>query len=420
MAGRAGWKWNVVLAAVSVVGVVALSLLLDRALGALAPEPIPEGSMELIFPPGSEQTFKQSSFEYTARTNTLGLREREIQPGRSKQFRIVAIGDSFTYGWGVESEATWLRRLEDNLLGLGYRVETVNCGKPGAGPPFYAELAETVIPILKPDLVVVALLQGNDLSSAGDQAGLPDIDALRNSGATVRDAVRKVYPNIVRLTENRGAMPEAHLAPRAPGAPQKSTAEDNRRFAAQRAQEFLDKMPPEERAHYDKLDDEVRQTFLEGNLNPYMVDLALKAPNFYTQPLNLEDPWIKQCIERVGIRLMQIEAVARRHGAKVVVVSIPHGPYVNDHAWKTIARIGYDLTPEVLESTAPDEAFRQAAEAAGLPFCGVSDAFRAQRSDAGLYFDLDEHFTPKGHQLFAESITPFIEEQIRDRAGRTP
>ncbi|MCA8977860.1 MAG: SGNH/GDSL hydrolase family protein [Planctomycetes bacterium] len=67
------------------------------------------------------------------RINRFGLRERdEITPQKpAGQRRILCLGDSFTFGWGVPEETGWVRLLEDSLRGDGTDVRTVNCGAAG-------------------------------------------------------------------------------------------------------------------------------------------------------------------------------------------------------------------------------------------------------------------------------------------------
>ncbi|MFO1076550.1 MAG: GDSL-type esterase/lipase family protein [Planctomycetota bacterium] len=65
--------------------------------------------------------------------NRFGVRERdEITPDKpAGEKRIVCIGDSFTFGWGVRAEDCWVRLLEDALRKDGKNVRTVNCGASG-------------------------------------------------------------------------------------------------------------------------------------------------------------------------------------------------------------------------------------------------------------------------------------------------
>jgi lysophospholipase L1-like esterase len=67
--------------------------------------------------------------------NQLGLRDRpdlawEKPPGVR---RVVCLGDSFTFGWGVDEASTWVRRIEPGLRrrARGAAVATVNCGVAG-------------------------------------------------------------------------------------------------------------------------------------------------------------------------------------------------------------------------------------------------------------------------------------------------
>ena len=66
-------------------------------------------------------------------TNSIGLRNREISPLPSPgTYRILALGDSLTLGWGVESNETFAIKLEQILNKKPpndyKRVEVINAG----------------------------------------------------------------------------------------------------------------------------------------------------------------------------------------------------------------------------------------------------------------------------------------------------
>ncbi len=399
---------NIALILGSIFIVIVVTIIVDRVIGNILPKPFPEGTHDLIFPPLSRQEFASVDFKYVVETNSLGLRDREIErPKKPESFRIIGVGDSYTYGWGVNIEDTWLRQLEQRINIESKKIETVNLGKPGAGPPFYAEITRTVVPLLEPDLILVGILQGNDIASSGGE-GLEQI------GSNIIRWTRFLYPNFVRTVElmrlSRSLENRTQERP-----PEKTTAEDNARWASNTAKEFYEKMSPEEKERFEKLDDEVKQAFFNGLLNPYMIDLALKNKHIYTLTLNPEDPWIQQCIENMAKALEIIKNIANQFNANIAVVSIPDGPYVNEVAWNNIQRVGFDVVPEMLTSDAPDKVIQIACEKAKVPCFTVSEAFRQRKQDPNLFFTLDGHLTAEGHKLLAETLAPKLQKWLTEK-----
>jgi hypothetical protein len=70
--------------------------------------------------------------------------------------RILGLGDSFTFGWGVPEEKTYLNRLEQDLRQVtGRKAETIKTGVPGWGlNQYYLCLKEFGLKFV-PDIVVV-------------------------------------------------------------------------------------------------------------------------------------------------------------------------------------------------------------------------------------------------------------------------
>lgn len=81
-------------------------------------------------------------------------------------FRVVALGDSFTFDSGmVPQAAMWHHRVGEGLAArLGRPVEVVNLGLPAIGPRFAAKMYDVEGRHLAPDLVVLGLFLGNDLT----------------------------------------------------------------------------------------------------------------------------------------------------------------------------------------------------------------------------------------------------------------
>lgn len=87
------------------------------------------------------------------RKNSLGFREREIPPRTPGKYRIAVVGDSFTYGSGLEENERLSNQLEARL---GPRYEVFNFGRPGNDMVDHLVVLEKVRTI-SPDFVVLQL-----------------------------------------------------------------------------------------------------------------------------------------------------------------------------------------------------------------------------------------------------------------------
>jgi len=103
----------------------------------------------------------QTSFTHdkVVKTNSSGIRDQEftVQP-RAGVYRIIAIGDSQTFGNGLDSSDTWPKQLEKELNDAGDRLryEVLNCGIPGSDSWQHEIMLERMLRIYKADGVVLA------------------------------------------------------------------------------------------------------------------------------------------------------------------------------------------------------------------------------------------------------------------------
>ena len=97
--------------------------------------------------------------------NELGIRDREgitweKKPGEK---RIVCLGDSFTFGWGVPVEKVWTRLIENDIKQYG-KWTSINCGvADGLYIDEYWAAFRARYHKLQPDIVVVSICL-NDLA----------------------------------------------------------------------------------------------------------------------------------------------------------------------------------------------------------------------------------------------------------------
>ena len=94
------------------------------------------------------------------RINSLGLRDRELSPTKSPRvYRILVLGDSTTFGWGVAVDDTAAKILERDLNAQpppGYqRFEVINAGTGNYDTVQEVTLYKTRGRQLHPDMVIL-------------------------------------------------------------------------------------------------------------------------------------------------------------------------------------------------------------------------------------------------------------------------
>jgi lysophospholipase L1-like esterase len=121
-------------------------------------------------------------------TNSRGFRGREVEipkpPGR---LRIVALGDSVTFGWGVNDADTFCNQLELQLRAQrpGLDLDVVNLAVPGYWTRQEVTLLKRHLAELQPDVVLVGFY-ANDLPDTLDDKGSGTrIEAPRPEGGQV-------------------------------------------------------------------------------------------------------------------------------------------------------------------------------------------------------------------------------------------
>jgi len=90
----------------------------------------------------------------TFTTNDLGFRTGSSGPKREGVKRIVVIGDSWTFGQGVQYHETFTYRLEQSLNQKGVRWQVYNVAIPGWNIANEVAALRTLFSRLRPDVVV--------------------------------------------------------------------------------------------------------------------------------------------------------------------------------------------------------------------------------------------------------------------------
>lgn len=116
---------------------------------------------------------KKIEFSYAKTFNNLGLRGDSISQKNKNEFRILALGDSFTEGVGTPDDSTWCVLLEENLkkLNLSTKINVINGGRSGSDPAICLySLQKELANLLKPNMIILAI-NNSDVTDFVDRGG---------------------------------------------------------------------------------------------------------------------------------------------------------------------------------------------------------------------------------------------------------
>lgn len=104
-----------------------------------------------------------TDFDVRIRINSRGFRDTEYRPA-PQSHTVLALGDSYTEGWGVDLEKSWPKQLEARLGGPGGYDHVYDAGRSGTNPKNYAAVYDRFFDSdASIDLVVFGVCLSNDL-----------------------------------------------------------------------------------------------------------------------------------------------------------------------------------------------------------------------------------------------------------------
>ncbi len=294
-------------------------------------------------------------FTVTVKTNALGLRDdhefSQIKPDNT--FRILVLGDSFTFGYGVESEGSYPKQLEVFLRDYvrDRNIEVLNAGFADGWAPDteYLYLKNRGI-LFGPDLVILGFFQGNDI-----------IDLSRNKW----DKDENQLP--LRITQaGTGLVP---------------------RIIKERSTLFQ---------------------FLKWKIHGFIKKALRSAEHIGSSPsdqrLMQPQDLINEHLVSTKLLLRGMQDISKKNNARFAVVIIPAMEAVIKGETRELTRIRRDISEFCMQQQIPVLDLLS-------PF-----AKHQEDSKKRLYFQLNAHWTNDGHFLAARDIFNFLlSEKLLER-----
>jgi hypothetical protein len=325
----------------------------------------------------------------THRINTAGFRGEELLERAPQRKRIAVYGDSFIHAYYAADADTFPVQLQAALAQRsGADIEVINAGVSSYGPDQVSYKVERELPVLKPDLLVVAIFAGNDY---GDLTRNKMFRLGTDGGLVVNpwrlDAkVSEAFSLSQRESILVRALRTTVAARRAPAAPAGGATAPDLAFMLSEAQR-----------EYDSLlsgDPVVTNTHIDY----YSADVSL-LPN--SDSARYKVTLMRRVLER-------IRAIADAASVPIMFLFIPHPADLTDnYDWGAVDRSRYP-DYDGRNQTAPLERF--AAETASHSL-SLYDSFRDNDPNKLYLHGGDDHWSPAGQALAAKLAADYIVEQ---------
>ncbi len=140
----------------------------NKAKSALPKELFDKSSISYLSPNFSGK-FNNKELNFPIKINSKGLRDNETSYKKPKNtFRILGLGDSFTFSYTLFEDG-FLTIIEKSLNKvINRRVDVIKAGVPGTGPDFYYNFFDKEGFKYDPDLILINLYIGNDITNIGE------------------------------------------------------------------------------------------------------------------------------------------------------------------------------------------------------------------------------------------------------------
>jgi len=376
---------------------------LDRGLGWLGypAKYIPP----LAHPPNFQQHFQNLEFAYEVKTNSQGIRYREVPLEKpDTTTRVVVVGDSFTEGVGVEAEQTFTSLLEKRFSSPEKPVEFINCGLAATWPMQYARILFHLCLNYEPDAVLIALY-ANDVTETVPSAEPDHIDAI-NVKLGLERVLHALWPRIYTIFETLSIRNEAGPPP---------TAGQTIDMISIISQEARQREIPEAEitAWAQRLPPELVAAVNRGAFNGQLLSAGLLRPGYWVDSLDI--PTAEAEAQYQVMRSILDEMIRRLQARQIAVgvIFIPSAfQYDPDygHIWQLA---GVQTRSEwATGQTALERRLDRWAGERELLFLNLTPAYQAlarEEPDRQLHYPMDGHWTPQGHAVAAAQIAAWLE-----------
>jgi len=373
-----------------------------------------------INPKSTNVRFRTDSFDVRVVTNRQGLREPHTIPLEADNgSRIVVVGDSMTFGWGVDYDDTYPHVAERVLRekhGLA-DVQIVNMGRGGANLRDYLTFVRRYAVQFTPRIIVVGFLVGNDCPIVPPAKTRSDEEL----ESTLREHIAASHPSpgeqiiggscVASLIYTGAYRRLGSLSSVASEGCRGPVYGESNPLAPPFLARDIDGAPDPEKSrailHHLRNKGWIDKG-LAWEVSPWLLRAAMLHPKGPADSLvtraetaeAMRQEWT--LCEHV---LREIRQVAAAADAKLVILAIPPSHAVSRRWVDFLSGLRCEVNEDMTSIRTINDWLAEFAAGEKIPCIDPLDQLRAaSESGTRLYFATDDHMTPLGHRLLGETL----------------
>lgn len=335
--------------------------------------------------PGSVCFSQTPEWKVTNSHNSFGLRSPETTLEKPQGvYRILFLGDSFTYGYGVEEKDSFPRLVEEKLNGLFEgkpRVEVINGGLPGFSPILEYLYLKNEGFRFNPDLVILEF----DLTDFSN-------DFTYSAGAIYdENGIPTAVPPVATASAKPVAVEE--VSPTSQSEPQTMQKSQLLPFLPSNIKKFF---------HDRSVLYRWVSTQLKVMLGQPLADPEIESVSSYYTIVKEDTSNDEVLWQAPKKNITLVNEFLTERGVPLVVSAHPQGILVDGKEWYN-GRLLHGLERDRVYSDRYFLEMENFLESQGIPFINLLPYFR-QSKVRGMFLPFDGHFNENGHKIAAEGI----------------
>ena len=311
-----------------------------------------------LYLPNQKTRFRGLEWDVELTINSQGFRDHEPEE-MVAPVKVAAIGDSFTEGYNVELDETWVKQLEESLQGKGYEVDVLNTGHSSYDLRHYLRLYHEHVAHREEIKLVVVALTFNDFISGETDPVLHGCAICTNNDRPFSYRIKSFLGRHSALYNlvNRVIKTNYEL------------------YRALIRLGIFRNLPQSD----------IEQWYVANEKSQIEVDYSLNA-------------------------LRKLAGNAQEDGKELVVFIVPPKTTVEDELWNW-AHDSY-LVGKHFERLRLNKIIGRYFDQAGVHFYDPTEMLikHAREREEELYFKSDGHWNREGHRLSAEGLSRYLEE----------